>query len=140
MPPDAVSGRKSLEIQERQLLLVEGKDEVNLFGRLIKDCLGVFIVPDSSRTGAIETLCRRSVDGEAAAVCVEEYLECLKTRDALRSSNPDKTFAHAYLAAMEDPVARVGEGALQGVWNFQSTAFDALSQFVRDLAAKGDAG
>ena len=219
MPPEAES-QKSLKIHERQLLLVEGKDEVNLFGRLVKDCLaedgkgiqildvgskdnfrpnlmaiklaaqsgpalhaigivrdaddnpkgsfdsvcnslrnagyqppdahaefsddtpsiGVFIVPDGSRPGAIETLCRCSIEGEAAAVCVEEYVECLKTRGAMRSRNPDKTFAHAYLAAMEDPVARVGEGALQGVWNFQSPAFGALSRFVGNLASKNKAG
>ena len=97
--------------------------------------IGVFIVPDGSQSGAIETLCRRSVQGEAAAECVDEYMECLTTNDALQSKNPDKTFAHAYLAAMEDPVARVGEGALQGVWDLQSPAFDALSQFVHNLVS-----
>ena len=96
--------------------------------------IGVFIVPDVSQSGAIETLCRRSVQGEGAAECTDEYMECLTTNNALKSRNPDKTFTHAYLAAMEDPVARVGEGALQGVWDFQSPAFDALSQFVRDLS------
>ena len=76
----------------------------------------MFIVPDGSQPGAIETLCRRSVAGEAAAKCVADYMECLTTNNALKSKNPDKTFTHAYLAAMEDPVARVGEGALQKVW------------------------
>ena len=217
MSSDAESGQKSLEIQANRLLLVEGKDEENLLGRLIKDCLnddgqdiqiravgsktkfrssliaikvdaqsrptlrsigiirdaddnpqgsfdsvcnslrsagyeppaahaefsdatpsiGVFIVPDGSQPGAIETLCRRSVEGEDAAKCADEYMECLKTHDALQSKNADKTFTHAYLAAMRDPVARVGEGAQQGVWDFQSPAFDALSQFVRDLSLLG---
>ena len=220
MPSYAESGQKSLEIQANRLLLVEGKDEVNLLGRLIKDCLkdngqviqildvgskdnfgpnlmaikvaaqsgttlhsvgiirdaddnpqgsfdsvcnslrsvgyeppaahaefsdatpsiGVFIVPDGSQSGAIETLCRRSVEGEDAAKCADEYMECLKTHDALQSRNADKTFAHAYLAAMRNPVARVGEGALQGAWDFQSPAFGGLSQFVRDLASKSNTG
>ena len=99
--------------------------------------IGVFIVPDGSQSGAIETLCRRSVEGEDTAKCADEYMECLKTHDALRSKNADKTFTHAYLAAMRDPVARVGEGAQQGVWDFQSPVFDALSQFVRDLSLLG---
>ena len=94
-------------------------------------------MPDGSQPGAIETLCRRSVEGEDAAKCADEYMECLTTHNALQSRNADKTFAHAYLAAMEDPVARVGEGALQGVWDFQSPAFGALSQFVRDLSLLG---
>ena len=216
MPLDAKSGQKFL-IKADRLLLVEGKDEVNLLGKLIKDCLkgdgygiqildvgskdnfkpnleaiktaaqsgptlrsigivrdadkyakrsfqsvcgslrsagyeppaahaefsdatpsiGVFIVPDGSQPGAIETLCRRSVEGEAATECADEYMECLKIHNALQSKNEDKTFAHAYLAAMRYPVARVGEGAQQGVWDFQSPAFGALSQFVRDLSSLG---
>ena len=100
--------------------------------------IGVFIVPDGSQCGAIETLCWRSVAGEDAAQCADEYLACLKTRNALQSKNADKTLAHAYLAAMRNPVARVGEGARQGVWNFQSSAFAPLSQFVCTLASKGN--
>ena len=53
------------------------------------------------------------------------------------AANHDKTFAHAYLAAMDDPVARVGEGARQGVWDFESEAFSGLTGFLRDLAAIG---
>ena len=191
------AGPPKIELKTDRLLLVEGKDEVNLLGKLIKHCLednepqvqvievggkpkfkqnlaaiqlaqigtpllsmgvirdaddnaegsfdsvcdslrsagyeppaahakfsnatpaiGVFIVPDGSQSGAIETLCRRSVEGEDAAKCADEYMECLKTHDALQSKNADKTFTHAYLAAMRDPVARVGEGAQQGVLGF----------------------
>lgn len=100
--------------------------------------IGVFIVPDGSQRGAVETLCRHSVAGEDAAQCADEYLECLKNRNALQSNNADKTFAHAYLAAMRNPVARVGEGARQGVWTFQSPAFAPLVQFVCTLASKGN--
>ena len=212
------SSSPKIVLTTNRLLLVEGKDEVNLFGALIKTCLqddgqliqilevggerkfrpslmavkvaaqsgpslrsigivrdadenpngsftsvcnslrnvgyeppaahaefsndtpsiGVFIVPDGSQRGAVETLCRRSVAGEDAAQCADEYLACLKTRNALRSENADKTFAHAYLAATKNPVARVGEGARQGVWTFQSSAFAPLVQFVRTLASKGN--
>lgn len=99
--------------------------------------IGVFIVPDGSRGGAIETLCRNSVQTEGAANCVDEYLACLTRHGALRSRNEDKTFTHAYLAALEDPTARVGEGALQGVWDFRSPAFADLSRFIQALASKG---
>lgn len=99
--------------------------------------IGVFIVPDGSRGGAIETLCRESVRAESVANCVDEYLACLTRHAALRSRNEDKTFTHAYLAALEDPTARVGEGARQGVWDFQSPAFESLSRFIRALASKG---
>ena len=95
--------------------------------------VGVFIVPDGDAPGAIETLCRRSREGDAASGCVEDYMSCLDGRGAMRSGNRDKTFAHAYLAATDDPVARVGEGALQDAWDFDSDAFTDLSAFLCQL-------
>ena len=99
--------------------------------------IGVFIVPDGSEPGAIESLCRRSVEGTDAARCVNEYMQCLQDHDAMHSRSADKSFAHAYLATTANPVARVGEGAQGGVWDFDSPAFSQLSQFLRDLAARG---
>ena len=95
--------------------------------------VGVFIVPDGSGPGAIETLCRRSRAGDAVSGCVDEYMKCLAERAAMRSRNADKTFAHAYLAAAADPVARVGEGARQGAWDFDSEAFAELAGFLGRL-------
>ena len=96
--------------------------------------VGVFIVPDGRAPGAIETLCRRSVAGGAASECVEAFIDCLKEQ-GMRSRNEDKTFTHAWLAAGEDPVARVGEGAQQGAWDFDSDAFGELTAFLRKLLA-----
>ena len=104
---------------------------------------GVFIVPDGEEPGAIEslcrrsTVCRRSTEGDDVSRCVEVYIRCLAEHEAMRSTNVDKTFAHAYLAAMGDSVARVGEGARQGVWDFGSPAFSEVSGFLRRLAAVG---
>ena len=216
MPQDAEIRRSGLALTSDWLLLVEGKDEVNLFEELMKHCfgaeptvqvvdaggvrkfpnrlraiqtacrarptlrsigvvrdadddasgafrsvcdhirnvgyeppavhgefsdatpsIGVFIVPNGEEPGAIETLCRRSREGDEVGRCVDEYLRCLDGNEAMRSMNEDKSFAHAYLAAMEDPVARVGEGARQGVWDFESAAFAELSEFIRKLGANG---
>ncbi len=92
--------------------------------------VGVFIVPDGINPGAIETLCRRSVEGSDTARCVDNYLDCLEANGALESNSGDKSFTHAYLAANSDPVARVGEGAKMGVWNLDSAAFDELANFI----------
>ncbi|MXW35764.1 MAG: hypothetical protein F4Z60_09720 [Chloroflexi bacterium] len=92
--------------------------------------VGVFIAPDGINKGAIETLCRRSVEGSAIAGCVDQYLGCLEENGALASKSPDKSFAHACLAATEDPVARVGEGARAGAWDLGSEAFDGLAGFL----------
>ena len=95
--------------------------------------VGVFILPDGASGGAIETLCRRSVAGGAASQCVEAFIDCLKEQGKLQSRNEDKTFAHALLAAGADPVARVGEGAQQGAWDFDSEVFAPLSAFLGNL-------
>ena len=216
MPLDADTGRPSLRIRSDWLLLVEGRDEVNLFNALMKHRLdpepkiqvidaggkdkfprnlkaiqtaarirptlraigvvrdadddargafrsvcdalhnvgykpprvhgefseavpsvGVFVVPDGSEPGAVETLCRRSLKGDDVAECAEAYMGCLIEHEAMHSTNIDKSFVHAYLAATRDPLARVGEGALQGVWDFGSPAFSELVEFLRVLAPKG---
>ena len=100
-----------------------------------RPAVGVFILPDGAGAGAIETLCRQSVAGDSTSRCVEAYIACLKQHRAMRSPNEDKTFAHAWLAAGKDPVARVGEGARQGVWDFGSGAFASLSSFLGRLFA-----
>lgn len=96
--------------------------------------VGIFIVPDSESEGTLETLCKRSVAEKPAAHCVERYLTCLEERQAMSSRNRDKSFAHAYLASRSDPVARVGEAAQQGVWNFDHAAFAAMNNFLLRLA------
>ena len=98
--------------------------------------VGVFIVPGGGRTGAIEALCRQSVQSSEEAHCVTQYLSCLVKKDVLHSVNQDKSFTHAYLAAQEDPLARVGEGARKGYWNFRDHAFQDLIRFVRDLISR----
>ena len=97
--------------------------------------IGVFIVPDGTEPGALETLCRRSVQGNDVANCVDKYIKCLNQSNAMLSENEDKSFAHAYLASMPDPMARVGEGARQGRWDFDSPAFEHISQFLRALVS-----
>ena len=99
--------------------------------------VGVFIVPDGIECGAMETLCRKSLADSVATECVEQYLECLVKSDAMESNNADKSFAHAYLASKKNPVARVGEGARQGIWDFKSAAFEGLLNFIRVLSSQG---
>ena len=102
--------------------------------------IGIFIAPDGENGGAIETMCRRSLEGHPVIGCVDEYLECARRQDVLLATNEDKGFVHAYLATLHDPQVRVGEAALAGVWDFQRPAFGGLVQFVTQLLrANGDA-
>ena len=95
--------------------------------------VGIFIMPGGQAQGALETLCAQSVAETPGGRCVERYLTCLQDGDALVSRNRDKSFAHAWLASRRDPVARVGEGARQGEWNFDHPAFAPLVQFIEHL-------
>lgn len=99
--------------------------------------VGILIIPDARGSGALETLCVRSVAETPAGDCVERYLACLEDGGVLESANRDKSFTHAWLSAGPDPVARVGEGARQGRWNFDHPAFAPLVQFVQRLAERG---
>ncbi|MBI4288790.1 MAG: hypothetical protein HY671_10230 [Chloroflexi bacterium] len=98
--------------------------------------VGVFISPDGQSPGSIETLCWNSIEGTEQAACVQEFIQCLRDKNALESSNEWKTRTHAFLASKADPVARVGEGALKGYWGFESPAFDGLRVFLRTLAGQ----
>ena len=95
--------------------------------------VGVYILPDGTAAGAIEQLCWQAVEGTPAGRCSNVYLECLEESGALASKNTAKTLVHAYLAAQDDPSARVGEGALKGYWPFDHGVFDPLKEFVRRL-------
>ena len=97
--------------------------------------VGIFIVPDGLAQGALETLCVQSLAETPGRDCVERFLACLQAEGALESRNRDKSFAHAWLASRRDPVARVGEGAQQGAWNFDHRAFAPLVQFIERLAS-----
>ena len=105
--------------------------------------VGVFVMPDGRSPGALEALCRRSVESEPAGSCVRDYLECLKKREGWRdgternTAQRDKAFVHAYLASRGDPVARTGEGAKQGVWDFGHGAFGPITDFLRELLSPG---
>lgn len=101
--------------------------------------VGVFIMPDGVSKGALESLCLGSVDPDVGS-CVDEYLECLAARaDWGRDANTAqraKAFVHAFLASGKDPVARLGEGALQGVWNFDHEVFGRIRMFLAELLAE----
>lgn len=96
--------------------------------------VGIFILPDGESRGSVEGLCWASVKDTPAAQCSTSYLKCLEDSEALKSRNTSKTLVHAYLAAQEDPYARVGEGALKGYWPIDHPVFDPLKRFVCRLA------
>ena len=94
----------------------------------------IAVLPDGSATGDLEGLCLRSIAGAPLTVCVDEYIACA-TAAGREIADSNKARLHAYLAAAgNQPGLRLGEAAEAGVWNWQSSAFGQIRQFLLDLA------
>ena len=104
-----------------------------------RPAVGVFITPDGSSPGSLESLCVSSVRETPEARCTEEYLQCVaKVRHAeWNTARRAKAFAYAYQAASADPGNRLNVGVAQGTWNRDSPAFGPLRAFVEQLTTVG---
>ena len=97
--------------------------------------VGVFIVPDNTASGMIETLCMRSVASDPAFSCIDQFFECVVQRVDVHPTNMHKARAQAFLATRQNVDYHVGRAADAGIWNFEHEAFAPLEQFLRKLAA-----
>jgi Protein of unknown function (DUF3226) len=94
--------------------------------------VGVFIVPNGTDDGMLETLCLDSVSTLPEFTCVDAYFQCLQGLQVV-PGNHHKARAHAWLASRKEPDKRVGEAALAGYWPWDSTSFNELWAFIRSL-------
>jgi len=97
--------------------------------------VGVFILPDNTGDGMIETLCVRSVEEDPAFACLNIFFECVRERLGSLPSNIHKARAQAFLATRREVEYHVGRAADRGVWNFRHDVFEPLVTFLRGLAA-----
>lgn len=95
--------------------------------------VGVFILPDVSSAGMLESICLRAVATDPAFTCVETYFECLERAGVRLPVNMEKARLQAFLASRPRPGLRIGEAAAAGVWPWHSAAFDALRHFLGAL-------
>ena len=93
----------------------------------------VFILPDCSNQGMLETLCLRAVSTDLAMPCVEEYFQCVQKQGLALPSNMWKARLHAFLASRARPSLLLGQAAHEGYWPWESPAFDQLKQFLHAL-------
>lgn len=94
----------NLPVPDAPLSLVEGDIRV-----------AVLIMPHGKPSGAIEDVCLESVAGDAAMGCVQDYLNCIKTRVIEQPNNLRKAEAQAFLASRERPGLRLGNAAEAGL-------------------------
>ncbi len=94
--------------------------------------VGVFIVPNGTDDGMLETLCLHTVSALPEFPCVDAYFQCLQAHQ-IAPKNLHKARAHAWLASRPEPDRRVGEAAQAGYWPRDSQAFDDLWAFLRSM-------
>ena len=95
--------------------------------------VSVYILPDCSHSGMLETLCIQTVAGDPALPCIDQYYECLRAEGVGLPRNMPKARAQAFLASRPRFVAHVGEAAHRGYWTWGSPALDQLKQFLNAL-------
>ena len=98
-------------------------------------CVGVYIMPGSGLSGALEDLCWQGVCATPQAACAEAFLDCLRAKGVFATPEHvlGKARAHAYIASMLDPEVHVGLAAKRGYWNLRSDAFNDLVHFIETL-------
>ena len=115
-------GNAGLGVPDQTRVLTSGKPSVS-----------VFVLPNCSSPGMLETLNLSAVQDDPAMLCVERYFQCLEESASIPSKNPDKARAHAFLASRTKPELRVGEAAEAGYWQLDSPVYDPLKSFLLAL-------
>jgi hypothetical protein len=100
--------------------------------------VGIYILPDCSRPGMLESLCLEAWAGEEpAAGCTRAFGSCLGVGESFRTS---KQCLAAHLVARNVVDPQLGRAAQQGVIPWDHPAFAGLTGFLRDLGATGQGG
>jgi hypothetical protein len=99
--------------------------------------VAVFIMPDGTSDGMLETLCVAAIQSDPATPCVREYFTCLLTAKAPGQPhlprNQDKAFIRVFLASRSEPDKVVGQAAQAGYWQWTDAAFAPLIDLLRQL-------
>jgi hypothetical protein len=99
----------------------------------------IFILPDNTNPGMIETLCMEAVKTEAALAsvyrCVEDFFSCLSRSQIALPALPvlAKHHVQAYLAARPEAQLFPGLAAYRDYWPWANAAFQPLIGFLQAL-------
>ena len=98
-----------------------------------KPDIGIFVTPDGTSDGEIETLVWRSWSADPAnapvKACIEQYRECMSAA-GFTAKSPDKGLLSTLLAIRNDEDPRLGPGAQKKVFDFQRPEFSKLREFL----------
>lgn len=93
--------------------------------------VSIMLMPKNNTPGMLEDLCLESVRTDPAFLCMEQYFECLQSKNLPRPREISKAKIHAFLASREKPDLRLGVAAENGYWPFNNETFQELKGFLR---------
>jgi hypothetical protein len=97
---------------------------------------GLFLTPDGSSIGEIETLVWRAWSRDPAnkqtKSCIDEFVSCMSSA-GFTAHSPDKGVLNALLAIRNDDDPRLGPGARAKLFDFARPEFAQLKQFLSGL-------
>jgi hypothetical protein len=98
--------------------------------------VGLFLTPDGSSSGEIETLVWRAWSNDPAneqpRKCIDDFVTCM-SKAGIAARSPDKGVLSALLAIRNDDDPRLGPGARAKVFDFERPEFAQLKQFLSGL-------
>lgn len=101
-----------------------------------KPDIGVFVTPDGTGNGEVESLVWKSWSTDpanaAAKSCVETYRDCMAGA-GFTAKSPEKGLISTLLAIRSDEDPRLGPGAQQRVFDFSRPEFEALRCFLSNF-------
>ena len=93
--------------------------------------VSVFVLPDNSQPGMLETLLCRTFAGTAEDRCIDKYFACVHAP----VHRPEKARVRAWLATKPDPNLSVGVAAKKKnrYWDLNDAVFADLRDFMQKL-------
>jgi len=113
--------RAGLRVPQQPMVAASGNPTVS-----------VFVLPDCTSPGMLETLCLQSVESDPIMPCVAEYFDCVAANGSV-PGNMDKARLQALLASRSRPGLSLRDATKAGYWPWDSPVFDPLKQFLRAL-------
>lgn len=100
-----------------------------------KPRVAVLILPEAGRCGMLEDLCLEAATQDPAALCIEQYFECLQQAGLAWPDNLSKAKVQVFLASRPRAGLRLGEAAEAGYWPWEERAFEQVRDFLQQIGS-----
>ncbi|MEW5827906.1 MAG: DUF3226 domain-containing protein [Chloroflexota bacterium] len=95
--------------------------------------IGVYILPDGTSPGMLETLLLGAVFNDPAFGCIDSFITCVQETKNYIPQPPEKAKLLAYFASRERVKPLIGYSARAGYLNFDHAVYDQLKTFIKSL-------